>query len=56
MKPLILSNFDPLADEVIYTNDRGSWNVSRALRDCKVGKHKVYRLDVAEADEADKAA
>lgn len=54
-KTMIMSNFDPLADEVIYTNDRGSWNVSRALRDCKAGKHKIYKLDVAEAYEANKA-
>jgi hypothetical protein len=48
-KPLVMSNFDPDADELIYHNDIGSWNVSRALRDCEAGKHKVYLLDVAEA-------
>ena len=47
MKPLILSNFDPLADEVIYSNDRGSWNVTRALRDCNAGKHKRWSLTCA---------
>lgn len=49
MKPLVMSNFDPDIDTVIYSNDIGSWNVSRALRDCKAGKHKLYLLDVAEA-------
>ena len=55
MKTLVMSNFDPLADEFIYSNDRGSWNVTRALRDCKAGKHKVWKLDVAESYEANKA-
>ena len=55
MKPLIISNYDPDADEVIFTNDRGSWNVSRALRDCRAGKHKVWHIDIAEAYEANKA-
>jgi ParB-like nuclease domain len=51
-KPLVISNFDPLSDDVIYDNDVGSWNVSRALRDCLEGKHKVYLLDVFEAYQA----
>jgi len=54
MKPLIISNWDPDADEVLYTNDRGSWNVSRALRDCYAGKHKTYLIDVPEAYEANR--
>jgi hypothetical protein len=54
-KPLVISNYDPDADEVIYHNDIGSWNVSRALRDCKAGKHKIWRLDVAEAYTANAA-
>lgn len=53
--PLVMSNFDPLADTIIYSNDRGSWNVSRALRDCKAGKHKTYLIDVPEAYAANKA-
>jgi len=56
MKTLVMSNVDPLADEIIYSNDRGSWNVSRALRDCRAGKHKTSRIDVAEAYEANGAA
>lgn len=55
MKPLVVSNLDPLADEVVYSNDRGSRNVSRALRGCPAGKHKVWKLDAAEAYEASKA-
>jgi hypothetical protein len=47
-KPLVISNYDPAADEVIYCNDIGCWNVSRALRDCKVGKHKGWLLSVEE--------
>lgn len=54
-KPLVLSNYDPNADEVIYSNDIGSWNVSRALRDCRAGKHKAYLLDVEEAYRANTA-
>jgi ParB-like nuclease family protein len=55
MKALIISNYDPDADEVLFSNERGSWNVSRALRDCRAGKHKTYLIDVAEAYEANKA-
>lgn len=47
-----MTNFDPTADENIYCNDIGCWNVSRALRDCRAGKHQVYLLDVAEAYKA----
>jgi hypothetical protein len=57
MSGLILSNVDP--DDiggVIYTNNFGSWNVTRALRDCHAGKHKVYRLDVDQAYRANKRA
>jgi hypothetical protein len=54
-KTLILSNYDPAIDTVIYSNDFGSWNVSRALRDCRAGKHRTYLIDVPEAYEANKA-
>ena len=47
--PLIISNYDPDADDVLFHNDIGSWNVTRALRDCKAGKHKQYREDVEAA-------
>lgn len=46
---LIISNYDPDADDVIFSNDSATWNISRALRDCEAGKHKGYTLDVAEA-------
>ena len=52
---LIISNYDPASDEVIFTSDIGCWNVSRALRDCAGGKHKCYLLDVAEAYAANAA-
>lgn len=54
-QPLVLSNFDPLTDTIIYSNDRGSWNVSRALRDCAAGKHKRYMIDVPQAYDANRA-
>jgi hypothetical protein len=55
MKPLlIMSNVDPDGDELLFHNDVGSWNVSRALLDCKLGKHKPYLIDVTEAYEANK--
>lgn len=49
---LILSNFDADITGVIFTSDIGSWNVTRALRDCHAGKHKIYRLDVEPAYQA----
>jgi len=52
--PLIMSNAD--LNDILFHNDRGSWNVTRALRDCNAGKHKIYRIDVTEAYEANKAA
>ena len=57
LKPLVLSNVD-VADifGIIFSNENGSWNVTRALRDCNAGKHKVYQLDVEQAYEANKLA
>jgi hypothetical protein len=51
--PLIISNFE--VGGVMFSNDRGSWNVSRALRDCKAGLHKLWLLDVAECYAANAA-
>lgn len=51
-KPLVISNYDPDQDESIFQNDFGQWNVSRALRDCRAGMHKLYLLDVEEAYKA----
>lgn len=38
--------------DVTFDSDRGSWNVSRALRDCLSGKHKTYDFDIAETIDA----
>lgn len=48
-KTLVISNYDPLSDELVFENDRACWNVSRALRDCAAGKHECWLIDVAEA-------
>jgi hypothetical protein len=37
---LILSNLEP--DDITFDSDRGSWNITRAIKDCKAGKHKVW--------------
>jgi hypothetical protein len=36
-------------NEQMFSSDRGSWNVSRAIRDCNAGKHKLWLLSVADA-------
>ena len=43
---LIVSNMD--VGDVTFDSDVGSWNVTRAIRDCAAGKHKAYRFDTAE--------
>ena len=43
---LVISNLD-MGDDT-FDSDVGSWNVSRARRDCAKGKYKVYGFDVAE--------
>jgi len=35
--------------DISFGNDRGVWNVSRALADCLAGKHRLYLFDVKEA-------
>jgi hypothetical protein len=30
--------------DAIYTNDRGTYNVTRALRDCEAGEHRLWRF------------
>jgi|SRR5215472_7675606 len=37
-----------IGDET-FCSDVGSWNVTRARRDCAAGKHEIYTFDVAEA-------
>jgi hypothetical protein len=43
---LVISNFGP-GDES-FDSDVGSWNVTRAQRDCAAGKHETYNFSVAE--------
>jgi len=43
---LVISNLD--FGEETFDSDVGSWNVTRAQRDCIAGKHKTYLFDVAE--------
>jgi hypothetical protein len=52
-KIMVISNLEP--GDSVFTNDVGTWNVSRALRDCAAGKHKCYLIDVAEAYKANAA-
>jgi len=44
-KPLIVRNLD--VGDVSFDSDLGSWNVTRAIRDCAAGKHAAYPFDVA---------
>lgn len=37
MNTLVMSGAGPQDD--IFTNDRGTWNVTKAVRDCAAGKH-----------------
>lgn len=37
---LVLSNVEP--NDITFDSDRGSWNITRAIADCKAGKHKVW--------------
>jgi hypothetical protein len=41
---LVLSNIEP--DDITFDSDRGSWNITRAIQDCKAGKHKMYGFEV----------
>jgi hypothetical protein len=43
---LVISNYE-FGDES-FDSDVGSWNVTRAERDCLAGKHKIYRFETAE--------
>jgi hypothetical protein len=53
---LVMSNYDPFADEVMFTSDRGSWNVTRAQRDCDAGMHgNPWLLNVEECYHANAA-
>jgi len=50
---LVIKNLD-YGDDT-FDSDIGSWNVTRAARDCAAGKHKAWEFDVAEVLEASKA-
>ena len=39
-KALVISNMGP--GDITFEHDLGVWNVTRALRDCRNGKHKRY--------------
>jgi hypothetical protein len=43
---MVISNCE--IGDVTFDSDVGTWNVSRALRDCAAGKFKLYNFDVAE--------
>lgn len=43
-KTLIVSNMD--IGDISFENDRASWNVTRAQRDCDAGKHGIFRFPV----------
>jgi ParB-like nuclease domain len=41
---LVLSNVEP--DDITFDSDRGSWNITRAVEDCKAKKHKMWGFNV----------
>lgn len=43
---LVISNYD-VGDES-FESDVGSWNITRAMRDCAAGKHELHSFDVDE--------
>ena len=32
--------------DTIFDADFGSWNITRAIRDCLAGKHEIYKFEV----------
>jgi len=50
---MVISNLAP-GDES-FDSDVGSWNVTRASRDCAAGRHKQYFFSTAEVYENSKA-
>ena len=50
---LVISNAD-IGDET-FGSDKGCWNVTRAMRDCVAGKHKIYEVTVSDIYEANAA-
>jgi ParB-like nuclease domain len=52
MKTLVISNLD-IGDNT-FDSDRGSWNVTRAERDCVAGLHRLYKQSVPQMFAANK--
>lgn len=52
-KTVVMSNAEP--SDMLFHNDQGSWNVTRAVRDCRAGRHKGYLQDTEEAYEGSSA-
>ena len=44
---MVISNME--FGDMTFTSDVGSWNVTRAVRDCLAGKHRAHLFEVAEA-------
>jgi hypothetical protein len=44
---VVVSNMGP-GDITFEGEPHGTWNITRALADCKAGKHRIYLQDVAE--------
>jgi hypothetical protein len=54
-RPLIVVTGIESPDDLTFSNDTGTWNVSKALRHCREGKHgQPFLFDVAGAYEANK--
>jgi ParB-like nuclease family protein len=53
-KTMVITSIGGLPTDDLFSNDFGTWNVSLAWRDCQVGLHRVFRLDVEEAYKANK--
>ena len=43
---LVITNY--AVGDLTFDSDVGSWNVSRALADCRAGRHGLYTFDVEE--------
>lgn len=51
-KPLVISNLE-VGDDT-FDSTEGSWNVTRARRDCDAGKHRLYAFNVTDVFECNK--
>ena len=55
MRTVRITGIDANPMSRVFTNDVGTWNVEKALRDCAASKHKLYMLDVGPAIEANRS-